>query len=67
VQCGTLLSAFGAFFIEKNYKKTPLLAAEGFLIQVIQIRTRFLSLIQRSALFLLTSWGHLADLTGAMA
>ena len=38
--------------------KTPLLAAEGFLILGIQIRGRFMALIQGPMPFCLTRWGY---------
>lgn len=51
----------------KIIKKTPLLAAEGFLILVIQIQRQFHTLNQQSIRLCLTCWGALPDLLGAEA
>jgi len=59
---------FGApFFCKYLFLKTPLLAAEGFVILVIQIQVWKMQLNQYDMLVCLTSWGGYPDLMGAHA
>lgn len=55
----------GALIIQNKNLKTPLLAAEGFMIQVIQIQDTKEELNQNDIMRCLTSWGGYPDLLGA--